>query len=262
MNKRWMKSMLAGALVALAMGGVAFADMPGTQYGRLVSNSGVVAKGDLTYVAYVNGNDDVIHTENAYNCALGLGQGHLVQNGDSLYLLNFANFANAQPGQSFNVIFTTKAGQRGSTSGVVPPGLTESANPVQLANAAVPATPNNLQVARSSNGTSLTWNAEAGLTYRIYRADLPSGAGNTASRGIYNKVAENVAAGTFVDTTADKSITSWYLIVAQDKNGVVSAHSDEIRALPATQLMDNHQIQKPNMVAPKSGLKTQDKITK
>jgi hypothetical protein len=237
-----------GALFALASAGSAYA-MTGTQYGTVALPGGqsIPAKGELTFVAYLNGTDDVIHTENAFNCALGLGNGYHIQDNAGYWLVNFSNFQDARVGDSFTVHFTASGNLQGSFSGAVPAGLTGAESTVLLSTGSAPLVPANVRAQRADNGVVVNWNAELGLTYKVYRADLPSGANNTASRGIYNKVAE-VTDASFTDTTVQVGQTYWYLVVAVDKNGLTSGHSAEVRALPATQFSEQPQLQKQNLL--------------
>lgn len=250
------KAFLAVALATCCFFGVASANNSGTQYGKVaLASNAVVQKGDLTFIAFINGSDDVIHTENAYNCALGLGNGYVVNNNEGYWLVNFANFADAEPGDTFEIQFTARqSNQRASIAGTVPPGLTQTSNTVALANAVAPLAPTNLRSSRTDSAVQVTWNAEPNTTYRVYRADLPSGAENGASRGIYNKVAQGVNGGSFTDANTDATKTYWYLVVAENKNGVLSGRSDEVRALPVNQLASQPEVSQPQKLAePQSG---------
>lgn len=241
MSKNIMKHVLF-ALCALALGTSTAFGMAGTKYGMITMPGGhsYPAKEDLSFIAFINGNDAIIHTENAYNAALGTGNGYITQGNKGIWLLNFANFESAKPGDQFSVIFTSHGQNlRATYNADVPPGLTEADVEIALRPVTAPLPPTGLQAQRSSEGVAISWAGEQGLTYRVYRADLPSGANNGASRGIYTKVAENVTSSTFVDTQVDASRPYWYLVVAQDKNGVLSGHSGEIRVVESAPTVKN-----------------------
>lgn len=246
-----LNALFGAALVALAGASVALADNNGAIVGRVLTSAGVVAApSEMSFIAYVDGKDDIIHTENAFNSAMGLRQGYIVNNNQGVFLVNFANFTNARPGQPFTVVLTGPNNERGQFASQVPDGLTNVETPVQLQRMALPTTPSNLQVQRSAQGVSVSWNATAGLTYRVYRAELPSGADNGASRGIYSRIAQGVTTGSFVDANTAANLPYWYLVVAEDKAGVISAHSGEVRALPvgAPQIAKPEQIAQPKVV--------------
>lgn len=240
------KALVSCLLAAGMLTGNAFAT--GTQFGKIqFANGQVPAREEVSFIAFINGSDDVIHTENAYNSPLGAGNGYLVKNNEAFWLVNFSNFADAKSGDTFEIQFTTNNSARANVAGVVPGGLTQTTNTVNLAPAVAPLAPTNVRTARSANGVEVTWNSEPNVSYRVYRADLPSGADNGLSRGIYNKVAENVNGGSFVDANTEGNQTYWYLVVAEDKNGVLSAHSGEVRALPASQFVEKPQVAKPSL---------------
>lgn len=209
--------------------------MTGTSFGRVARDNGaLLPKGDLTFVAFLNGSDEVIHTENAYNSALGLGNGYVNHQNQGIWLINFANFSDSKVGDTYSVIFTSKQENlRGTYNGQVPGGLTEESAQITLKPAVAPIAPAGLAAQRTAEGVSISWTADPSLTYRVYRADLPSGADNGASRGIYNKVTQGVLSGTFVDTNTRPGQEYWYLVLAEDKNGVLSGHSGEVRVLPS-----------------------------
>lgn len=252
MTNKWIQRVALALSVLCVSMGTAFADA-GTMFGTLMTPNKVApAQNSLSFVAFVNGSDDVIHTENAFNAALGTGNGFITQNNQGLWLVNFSNFATAKPKDSFSVVFTSKENNlRGVYNGTVPAGLTQADVTVALRPVALPKPASNLQAQRVANGVVVTWNAEPGLRYRVYRANLPSGADNGNSRGIYEKVAQNITGGAFTDTKANANETAWYLVIAENKQGVLSAHSGEVRALPASHFTKGGAVMKNTLQATK-----------
>lgn len=252
MKMSLIKKVLGLGALSIAVASFAWANAAGTQYGRIVKSNGQApSASNVSFVAFVNGSDAVIHTENAFNSALGAKQGLVSRGNESLFLVNFSNFAAAQPGQSFNVVFTTNDGERGVLNGVVPAALTETPSEINLQRLALPTAAGNVQAQRTAEGVSLSWNAAAGLTYRVYRSSLASGANNGQSNGIFERVAGNVTRGSFTDTTAVGSVPYWYVVIATDKNGVMSAHSTEVFAPVAPAIRQENRLVKPSF---KSGV--------
>lgn len=256
-KNQWLRR-VAVCLMVLGLGvGSAYA-MSGTTYGNVVLHNGQIApKGEVTYVAFINGKDEVIHTENAFNSALGAGNGYMTKDNKGMWLVNFANFSEGKPGDTFNIVFTSKDGKlRGSYDGEVPGGLTPISEDVTMKPVAMPLPVAGFAAQRSDNGVVLSWNSTEGLKYRIYRADLPSGADNANSRGIYDKVAEGVTGNSFVDENTNSGAPHWYLILAEDKNGVLSGHSGEVRVNPVNVSGDQLQRVSEDLLQGKDAVKT------
>ena len=196
----------------------------------------------VTYFAYFSGADNQILTEDSYNCGAGTNGGYI--DSTDTWKIQTDNFAPAPPtgtgGATLKVVLTDSANNYGSYSGVIPNDLTDvGATPLTAGALAKPT----LTAAAGNNQVLLTWTSTSGQYYNIYRADLPSGAGNSASNGRYNKITTGPVTGSgastrYIDTTAQNGNTYWYIIIASDNatflNGKFSPHSNEVMVTPTS----------------------------
>jgi hypothetical protein len=207
----------------------------------LANGTQVPSTDDLTFVAFVNGHDDVIHTENAYNSPLGFKGGYALHEGKGYWFVNFANFRSANNGQAYKVQFTTlQDNLQASLDGSVPSDYQQVPTRVTLQASQAPRIPTGVTVTRAHSGVNVTWNTVNGLTYKVYRCLLPSGANNGHSNGVFTKVAEGVTS--YSDTTVTRENSAWFLVIAEGPNGNLSGHSEE--GLLAAEIDPGMQLQK------------------
>lgn len=249
--RKMLKNIMVMGVAVVAMSSQLAVAAPGSVYGELViaDNGQVPQRDEVSFIAFVNGTDEVIHTEQTYNAPLGEKQGYVLHQGKGYWFVNFANFRTANDGQAYKVVFTTEDNAfQGTMDGSVPSGYTGINTPIQMVASMAPAKPTGLRAARANAGVEVTWDARAGVTYKVYRSKLPSGAENPRSNGIFEKVAEGDIA-TFTDTQVAANESAWYLIVGQGKNGVYSAHTEEVHVAPSSQFAPG-KIQKHIMMEP------------
>jgi len=227
---RFLKTLFTTTGLVLALQASSLWAAAGSIWGELKPTSAglVPDPADLSFISYVGNNDDVLHTENSYNSAVGTNQGYQLHEGKGYWFVNFMNFSQAMDGQPYAVIFTdTKTGTQATLEGTIPGTYTQVANvPAFNANGA-PAAPSNFKATRQGKVVTLSWDAAQGQTYRVYRTQNPSGTKNGASNGIYHKIAEGVVGGTYTDEVPVVS-PAWYILVPELKNGVRGAHSLEV----------------------------------
>lgn len=250
--RKMLKNILMMGVAVVAMTAQMAAAAPGSVYGELViaENGRVPQRDEVSFIAFVNGTDDVIHTEQTYNAPLGEKQGYVLNAGKGYWFVNFANFRTANDGQAYKVVFTTEDNAYQATmDSTVPNGYTGINTPVQMVASMAPAKPTGLKADRTSNGIEVSWDARAGVTYKVYRTKLPSGADNGRSNGIFEKVADGEVAS-FTDTDVAANEQAFYLVVGQNKNGVYSAHTEEVYVAPSSQfapgkIQHNHMMNEP-----------------
>jgi glucose/arabinose dehydrogenase len=151
--------------------------------------------------------------------------------------LQAGNFRALDEGDSLTLRYTDRAaGERGvlgahlsdlPTDGLDPSG---PFTPLQLQEGSFPARPANVRREERDGGARvITWEAEPGLTYQVYRhsfADTMAAAG--APRRLYTRLAEDLTDGRFVDESARADRTYGYVVYAKNSAGVMSPHSDEV----------------------------------
>jgi len=240
---RFLKTLFTTTGLVLALQASSLWAAAGSIWGELKPNAAglVPDPADLSFISYVNNTDEVLHTENSYNSAVGLSQGYVLHEGKGYWFVNFMNFPQALDGQSYTVVFTdAKNGTQATLEGTVPGTYTNIPSIPAFTATAAPAAPGNFRAVRNGKDVTLSWDAAPGETYRVYRTQNPSGFKNGASNGIYHRIADGVVGGTYTD---DVKVTSpaWYLLVPETKTGVRGAHSVEV-SVPA--ILEKEEIQK------------------
>lgn len=231
-SKSFLMLVLGFALIAFGNANVIAA--PGSVYGELVLSGGklIPTRDNVSFIAYIDNDDSVIHTENAYNSPLGLKQGYTIYEGKGYWFVNFANFRRGMDGNPYTVIFTTlNNNQQAVYKGTIPSGYTNVSDQIMLKPTMAPLAPSNVTATWHGNQITVNWNTQTGLVYDVYRTDLPSGANNSAGNGIYSKVADNIS-GSFIDNNVVTGNDYWYIVIAENKAGSRSAHSNEVHAAP------------------------------
>jgi hypothetical protein len=200
-------------------------------YGRAGPGPSYPADGTVTFIAFLTrgGWDNQILTEDNYNCSLGLDQGYNLQ----YFWVETTSFTTptVADGDTMVVLFTgigAELGNSGTIADTVDTdqGFQDFGNSTWGASSN-PAVPTNLQANNVSPGVvDLSWDSpKKAITYRIYRSSQASGAANGASDGAYAKIAQDVAATAYRDSTAPLNMC-WYIVVADDGSNL-SGHSDE-----------------------------------
>jgi len=262
---RFLKTLFTTTGLVLALQASSLWAAAGSIWGELKPTAAglVPDPADLSFISYVNNNDEVLHTENSYNSAVGLHQGYQLHEGKGYWFVNFMNFSQATDGQSYTVIFTdAKNGTQATLEGTIPGTYTNVTNiPAFTANQA-PAAPSNFQATRQGKDVTLTWDAAQGETYRVYRTQNPSGTKNSASNGIYHRIAEGVVGGTYKDEVP-VTAGAWYILVPEAKNGVRGAHSVELSVgallekeeIKKDMLQGAPKVQNPGIALPENGVR-------
>jgi hypothetical protein len=97
-----------------------------------------------------------------------------------------------------------------------------------LASAALPSPPQNVAVERNGqNQRQVTWDQEPGMTYDVYRTNLKDTVFTGTPRRLYTRIAEDVSANIFSDTTTTDTVLFGYIVYAVSAAGVISSHSSE-----------------------------------
>jgi hypothetical protein len=206
-------------------------------YCYLDTQSGQVPRRDeVTHFTYIEGSLDKIITEDGYNSSFEENGGYFIDpnTGRGTWIVNFDNI-NAVAGDLFTIqlSYRSRTGYRESKhyQGTVPAGtagcpsgsiLLEHPDPN-------PAPPRHVVVYNAgSAGVVVDWVAEAGLVYHIYRSNLPSGNPvNTKANGVFQRRGRGVQPP-YTDVGVQDNTTYWYLVLAEDSTGNLSAHDEEI----------------------------------
>ncbi len=202
-------------------------------YGR-VGPSSYPADGTVTFMAYLSKSGDTdneVLTEDNYNCGLGTDNGYSSQ----YFWVDWANFTSpaAENNDTLVILFTGIAAQAGN-SGSIDSTINTGVGFEDLGNStwgvtSNPNTPTNLQAAIVSQGVvDLSWTEVKNGAYRVYRSSMASGSEppNGASNGRYTRIAKDIYAASYRDSSAPLTIC-WYIVVADDA-GNLSGHTDEV----------------------------------
>jgi len=185
--------------------------------------------GTVTYVATSN-NFESILTEDGINSDMGTDQGY--QGG--YWRLETRNFDPPYPppeGTDIQIEFAglgTEVGKFGSHPFKYS-GPNENRGEIAFTTATnpeIPAQP--ISQVLSPGNVLLTWTNVSGVTYDVYRSTQASGAGNGASNGRYQRIAQDITTSPFTDTTAPTAPGShvWYVLIAKASENR-SGHSPE-----------------------------------
>ncbi|MEJ2634031.1 MAG: FlgD immunoglobulin-like domain containing protein [Calditrichia bacterium] len=102
-----------------------------------------------------------------------------------------------------------------------PPNLT-------LSTVDLPSPPSGIKVEINETSQAvIQWTPTADVTYSIYRTDLRDTLQNGKSRRVYQRIAENVSGGEFIDADLVEGAVFAYIIYARNSAGVISSHSRE-----------------------------------
>lgn len=212
-------------LLTTAMPALAYAQ--GSIFGT-VQNADLTnpAVGQLFWVGFLDNTDEEIRIES------NVGAGYDGTN----WFDDFQNYTTEAVGNPYDYVFVNTAnGQYFRLEKTIPSNSFQQEN-ILLATASGPSRPGGL-VARvaSLSRINLSWNAQAGVTYHVYRRATSN---NSALRRLDdptgNLASIGVADSFFVDATSDGASDYTYLIIGQNAGGVFSAHSVEVSAAAGT----------------------------
>jgi hypothetical protein len=98
---------------------------------------------------------------------------------------------------------------------------------VQLQEADLPRRPRVQLDANETGRVALSWEAQAGMTYQVYRSPITDTLQNGKTRKVYQRVAKGLTQESYVKDAAGEDSTFAYIVYAKD-DGVWSAHSREV----------------------------------
>lgn len=180
---------------------------------------------EASFTAYLNADPDTILIENAPRLQAGADAN--ISGGT--FGVELGLFPGLAPGDTVHIRYVSRArGQQGILSEVVP-AIPWARFPKRLTLSSVdaPARPRDVTVDVAPDENTLTWTADPGLTYSVYRRTLQDTLTNGASRNLYVRVASGLTEGVLHDTDVDEGLDYGYIVYAHDVSGAVSAHSEE-----------------------------------
>lgn len=183
-----------------------------------------------TFVFYLNGDQNKILTENSPRWSSSPDPNI---DGKGVFGVELGNFINPglKVGDSVFVRFTCSArGEQGVLSDVI-----NSIPPVRfplflnLIKKNIPQQPKNLTISLSpEKHRVLQWDSIAGATYTVYRRNFSDTLSSGKSRGLYERLAENLTTTFYVDSTSFASYYHGYIVFAVSSGGFYSAASSEV----------------------------------
>ncbi|GAB4378774.1 MAG: hypothetical protein Kow0042_27520 [Calditrichia bacterium] len=188
-----------------------------------------------TFSAYLNHNQNWVLIENAPRWQSG-GDPNIP--GTGVFGVEIGNFSNppVAVGDTVFARFTCNAtGQQGTVSAQIfalPGGYIPSH--LYLQNVTLPNPPQNVVLTRDTTSfyRIISWTSEPGLVYDVYRRvysdTLPGG----EPRMQYFRIAQNINAGQFTDSTALPDEQYGYIVYAISPQGIRSSHSSEVNEDP------------------------------
>ena len=181
--------------------------------------------GQATITAFLDTDDRVL-----IETAPRLQPGDPNLSGKGTFGIELSLFPDLAVGDTATVRYTSlERGERGELTEVVP-SIPWSRFPLtlQLQQADVPPRPQDVSLEVAGTGEhEVSWQAVDGFTYAVYRRTVQDTLDDGTSRRLYTRVAEGVAAGSFVDAVPDADLAYGYIVYAVDANGTYSAHSEE-----------------------------------
>ena len=188
-----------------------------TLWGSVKTHDGYVPdNSSLTFICFIEKTDNLIRTEDDSGATYESG----------FYQDETSNYPGVDVKDKYDIYFTDIAkGEAGSINITIPNQTTKI--DVTLAPSSNPPVPTGLKASIPFKGTiRLTWDYVEGLTYHIYRriTDIP----------YYTRVDDNtgrsrgVANAYYDDTTIDSLHSYQYILVAEDKMGRLSGHTDAV----------------------------------
>lgn len=208
-------------VVMLAISSPAWAQ--GSIFGTVTnSDASTPANGEVSFFGFLDNTDEEIRIETSDGAGYDAGN----------WFDDFQNYLTEAPGNPYDYYFYNITNGEGyHLESVIPNNSFQQEN-VALAPAAWPLAPVGLTVTPvSSTSVVISWTAEPGLTYHVYRRLATSNGSffridNPA--GPISDPGESV--NYFVDNTVNGSSSYSYLVIAEDASGNYSPHSAIINA--------------------------------
>ncbi len=185
---------------------------------------------DVLFTAYLNGEQDSLLIENAPRWDGGVSNYDASNNMAGIELQNFHHFG---AGDTVTLRFTDRVlGERGAFSqeiDTIPWTDPDPFGQIQLADTNLPQRPQNVSLTVSDNNErTLTWDAESGLTYHVYRRSRLDTIFNGNARNLYIQVASDLDTGSFTDSNIEANKRFGYIVYAENENGTRSVHSPDV----------------------------------
>jgi hypothetical protein len=183
-----------------------------------------------TFVFYLNGDQNKILTENSPRWSSSPDPNI---DGKGVFGVELGNFINPglKVGDSVFVRFTCLArGEQGVFSDVIDNiPLVRFPLFLNLVKKNIPQQPKNLTISLSPEKYRvLQWDSIAGVTYTVYRRNFSDTLLSGKSRGLYERLAENLTTTSYVDSSTFASYYHGYTVFAVSSGGVYSAASSEV----------------------------------
>jgi len=183
-----------------------------------------------TFTAYLNNDQNKVLLENAPRW--NSGEPNIAGNGTfGVELGNFIDPALAV-GDSVFVRFTCNATMQQGVIADSVTGIPWFVFPqhLYLTGVFAPPPPQNIQVVVDTltHQRIITWSAQAGLSYSIYRCALEDTIPTGDPRRLYTRIADNLTTGAFTDTSTVMTVTYAYILYATTAEGIRSSHSREV----------------------------------
>ncbi|MCK4716856.1 MAG: fibronectin type III domain-containing protein, partial [Candidatus Marinimicrobia bacterium] len=183
-----------------------------------------------TFTVYLNNDQSRILIENAPRWEAG-GDPNIP--GSGVFGVELGNFADPplEVGDSVFIRFTCNAaGEQGILSAEVA-GIPWNSYPktLNLSPASLPSPPEGVSLSLDEQHRRvISWDQEIGVTYSIYRYTIQDTIITGYSRRLYYRIAENIAADSFIDTSITDMFQYGYIVYATSSDGIFSSHSKEV----------------------------------
>ncbi|MBU0711009.1 T9SS type A sorting domain-containing protein [bacterium] len=184
----------------------------------------------VTFTAYLNNDQSRILIENAPRWKTG-GDPNIP--GSGVFGVELGNFADPslEVGDSVFIRFTCNTvGEQGTLSAEVA-SIPWISFPMalNLSPASLPSSPQNVSLSLDEQHRRIiSWSQEADVTYSIYRYTIQDTIITGYSRRLYYRIAENIAADSFIDTSTTEIFQYGYIVYATSSGGIISSHSKEV----------------------------------
>lgn len=181
---------------------------------------------NASFTAYLNGNADTVLIENAPQWDAG-GNPNIA--GDGTFGMELANFPHLAVGDTVHVRYTSLVRDQQGTLSEAIPSIPWSRFPqtLTLEEYDFPHRPSQLELTINGDERILSWQADAGLTFSIYRRTVEDTIHTGDSRNLYARIARDVTETTYTDVVPDPELHYGYIVYAHAMDGNVSAHSRE-----------------------------------
>ncbi|GEM_PF-1339897 len=209
-------------------------DEESVYYSRRVEDSNgdfvTSSSSSISFTAYLNGDQDSILVESAPRWDGGDSNWDQSNSIIGVEVQNFTHFA---AGDTLYLRFTDRSlGEQGTIFQEIASVPWSDPNPfarISLNSVTLPDRPDNVDVtANEENEQTITWNAESGMTYRVYRKNREDVIFNGEQRNLYTLVASGLSSGSFTDTETTTDGKYAYIVYAINGDGTWSSHSNPV----------------------------------